>query len=55
MQNGLRKYLSFGTNNRLIFIDNFQFFPIGFSLDNLVKTLSKEDFKYLTQEFIRSY
>ena len=40
IQNGLRKYLSFGTNIRLIVIDNFHFFPIGSSLDNLVKTLS---------------
>ena len=31
------------------FIDRFQF--LSFSLDNLVKKLSKEDFKYLTQQF----
>ena len=36
LSNGLEKYLSFNTNNKLIFIDCFQFFR--FSLDSLVKT-----------------
>ena len=36
LSNGLEKYLSFNTNNELIFIDCFQF--LRFSLDSLVKT-----------------
>ena len=32
----------------LIFIDNFQF--ISSSVDSLVKTLDKDDFKYFSQE-----
>ena len=47
--NGLEKYLSF-TINKLSFIDNFQ----NSSLDSLVKNFSKDDFKYLSQEFYNS-
>ena len=47
--NGLKKYMSFSNNNKLIFIDSFQF--LKYSLDILVKKMSKNDFKYLTQEF----
>ena len=47
--NGLKKYMSFTINNKLSFIDSFQF--LSSSLDSLVKTLSTDDFKYLGQEF----
>ena len=47
--NGLEKYMSFSNNNKLSFIDSFQF--LIFSLDSLVKNLGKDDFKYLSQEF----
>ena len=45
----LKKYISFTINNKLSFIDSFQF--LSSSLDTLVKTLSKDDFKYFSQEF----
>ena len=47
--NGLEKYMSFTINNKLSFIESFQF--LSSSLDNLVKNLNKDDFKYLSQEF----
>ena len=47
--NGLEKYMSFTINNKLSFIDSFQ--CLSSSLDSLVKNLSKDDFKYLSQEF----
>ena len=47
--NGLENYMSFNINNKLIFIDSFQF--LSSSLDSLVKNSSKHDFKYLSQEF----
>ena len=47
--NGLEKYISFTTNNKLSFIESFQF--LSSSLGSLVKKLSKDDFKYLGQEF----
>ena len=37
--------MSFSLNNNLGFIDSFQF------LKNLLKNLSEDDFKYLSQEF----
>ena len=37
--NELEKYMSFTINNKVSFIDNFQF--ISFSLDNSVKNLGK--------------
>ena len=46
---GLEKYKSFTIINKLRFIDHFQFLSI--SLDSLVKNLSKDYFKYLSQEF----
>ena len=46
---GLEKYMSFSINNKLSFIDSYQF--LRFSLDSLVKNLNKDDFKYLSQEF----
>ena len=47
--NGLEKYMSFTINNRLNFIESFQF--LSSSLDTLVKNLGKDDFMYLSQEF----
>ena len=41
--------MSFTINNRLLFIDWFQF--LSSLIDSLVKNLSKCDFKYLSQEF----
>ena len=41
--------MSFTINNKLSFIDSFQFFSSLF--DSLVKNLSKDDFRYLAQEF----
>ena len=48
IQNGLEKYMSFSINNNS-FIDSFQF--LSSSLDSLVKILSKDNFKHLSQEF----
>ena len=47
--NGLEMYMSFSINNKLSFIDSFQF--LSSSLDSLVKNLAKDDFNYLSQEF----
>ena len=47
--NGLEKYISCTINNKLSFIDNFQF--LSSSLDGLVKNVKKDDFKYLSQQF----
>ena len=47
--NGLEKYMSFSINTKLAFIDSFQF--LSSSLDSLVKHLSNNDFKYISQEF----
>ena len=47
--NGLGKYMSFTINDKLSFIDSFQF--LSCLLDSLVKNLNKDDFKYLSQEF----
>ena len=46
ISNGLEKYMSFTTNNKLSFTDRFQF-PNS-SLDSLVRSLDKDDFKYLS-------
>ena len=48
--NELEKYMSFIINNKLRFINSFQF--LSSSLDSLVKNLNKNDFKYLNQELI---
>ena len=40
--NGLEKYMSFNINNKLIFVDSFQF--LSSLLDTFVKILSKNDF-----------
>ena len=47
--NGLEKYISFSINNKLNFVDSFQF--LSSSSDNLVKDLAKDDFKYFCQKF----
>ena len=49
MPNGLETYMSFNINNKLIFIDSFQF--LSSSLESLVENLGKDDFKHLSQEF----
>ena len=36
-------------NKNLVFIDRMQF--MNFSLQELIKNLSEDDFKYLTEEF----
>ena len=47
--NGLEKYMVFKISNSLVFIDSMQF--MNSSLDTLVKNLSDNDFKYLSQEY----
>ena len=41
--------MRFHINNKLIFIDNFQF--LSSSSDSLVKNLNTDDFKYFSHEF----
>ena len=41
--------MSFNINNKIIFIDSFQF--LSFSLDSLAKNFDKADFNYLCKEF----
>ena len=41
--------MSFSINNKINFIDSFQF--LSSTLDALVKNLNKDHFKYLSQEF----
>ena len=48
MRNELEKHMSFIINNKLTFIDSFQF--VSSSLDSLVKNLNKDNFKYWSQE-----
>ena len=47
--NGLEKYMAFTVNKNLAFIDSMQFMNSG--LDSLVKSLSNNDFKYLSKKF----
>ena len=47
--NGLEEYMSLTLGNNIIFIDSMLF--SNSSLDNLVKNLGSEDFKYLSEEF----
>ena len=49
--NGLEKFMSFTINNKLSFIDSFQF--LSSSLDSLVKNLNKDDF--LVKNLIITY
>ena len=46
--NGLEKYVTFTINNKLRFVNSFQF--LSLELNSWVKTLGKDDFKYLSQE-----
>ena len=43
---GLKKCMSFSINEKLGFIDSFQF--LSSSLDSLFKNLGNDDFKYLS-------
>ena len=47
--NRLEKYKTFFLNKNLVFIQSMQF--MNSSRDKLVKNLSNNDFKYLTEEF----
>ena len=47
--NNMEKYMAFRLGNHLVFLDSFQF--MSSSLDNLVKNLPDEAFKYTQQEF----
>ena len=47
--NGLDKHMAFTLNKNIVFIDSMLF--MDSSLDNLVKNLGHEDFKYLSEEF----
>ena len=47
--NNMEKYLAFMLGNHLVFLDSFQF--MSSSLDNLVKNLPDEAFKYTKHEF----
>ena len=47
--NGLEKYMNFSINNKSSFINSFQL--LNSLLNSLVKNLSKDDYKYLSQEF----
>ena len=49
MSDGLENYMRFSINNKLSFIDSFQF--LSSSLDSLVKNFANNDFKYLSPEF----
>ena len=49
MPNGLEKHMAFTINKNLVFIDSKQF--MNSSLEKLVKNLSDNDFKYLSEEF----
>ena len=47
--NNMEKYLAFMLGNHLVFLDSLQF--MNSSLDNLIKNLPDEAFKYTKQEF----
>ena len=47
--NNMEKYMAFMLGNHLVFLDSFQF--MSSSLDNLIKNLPDEAFKYTQQEF----
>ena len=49
LPNGLENCMSFSINDKLSFIDSFQF--LNSSLDTLVKNLGKVGLKYFSQEF----
>ena len=45
--------MAFTINRNLVFIDSVHF--MNYSLDSLVKNLSDNDFKYLSEEFIGDF
>ena len=47
--NGLEKYMAFTINRNLVFVGTVQF--MNSRLDSLVKNLSDNNFKYLSEEF----
>ena len=47
--NNMEKYMAFMLGNHLVFLDSFQF--MSSSLDNFIKNLPDEAFKYTKQEF----
>ena len=47
--NRLEKYMTFILNKKSVFIDSMQL--MNSSLETLVKNLSNDDLKYLTEEF----
>ena len=47
--NGLEQYTSLTINDKLSFIESFQF--LSSSLDISVKNSNNDDFKYLSQDF----
>ena len=49
IRNGLEQYVTFAINKNLVFIDSTEF--MNSSLNALIKNLSDNDFKYLSQEF----
>ena len=51
--NGLEKYMAFTINKNLVFIVSMQFMNSG--LVSLVKNLSNNDFRYLSEEFSVKY
>ena len=50
MPNVIKKYMAFFLGKILVFIGSMQF--MNSSLDELVKSLSDEDFKYLVKGFV---
>ena len=50
MPNVIKKYMAFFLGKILVFIGSMQF--MNSSLDELVKSLSDEDFKYLVKGFL---
>ena len=51
--NGLEKYMAFTVNKNLVFIESKQF--MNSILDSLVKNLSSDDFKYLSEKGVYPY
>ena len=51
--NGLEEYMAFTINKNLVFIDSMQF--MNSCLDVLVKNLTDNDFKYLSQKLSREF
>ena len=47
--NGLEKYKAFTRNKNLVFIDSKEF--MNCSIQKLVKNVSDNDFKFLSEEF----